>query len=148
MRFAMVSVGVNVVLALSLFPFIDERGIATADGRAPAGSTPRCCSSRWSGAAIGIATRGLLRRLPRLVFAAAAMGVGLHFGAQLALRPWLEPDSSLLQQVSALSALVAGGGLLYLALAFGTGGARSCHVAPEHAPQGRAGRPPPEQGDA
>jgi putative peptidoglycan lipid II flippase len=146
MRFAMVSVGVNVVLALSLFPFIYERGIATAE----------VCAG-WVNAGLLFFTlvrrghwdrdSGLLRRLPRLVFAAAAMGVALYAGAQF-LSHWLQPDSSLLQQVGALSALVGGGGLLYLALAFGTGGADLAMLRRNMRRKGAPAEPPPEQGDA
>ena len=121
MRFAAIAVGVNIALALSLFPFIAERGIATAEA----------CSG-WINSALLFATlvrrghwvpdEGILRRLPRLIFCAVAMGIALHYAAMY-LSPWLQPGSPLLQQVASLGLLVGGGGLLYLVLAFASGGA-------------------------
>jgi putative peptidoglycan lipid II flippase len=140
MRFAMVSVGVNIVLALSLFPFIYERGIATAE----------VCAG-WVNAGLLFFTlvrrghwdrdSGLLRRLPRIAFSAIAMGVALHYGAQQ-LSPWLQPETGLLQQVGALSILIAGGGLLYLVLVFGTGGADIAMLR-RNIRRGRNAAPPP-----
>lgn len=121
MRFAMVSVGVNIVLALTLFPIIAERGIATAE----------VCSG-WINASLlffflvrrGHWARdaGLIRRLPRIVFSAVAMGLALHFGAELMSRSFL-PETGLLRQAGALAVLVTGGALLYFILVFATGGA-------------------------
>lgn len=121
MRFAMVSVGVNIALAVTLFPLIHERGIATAEA-----------TSGWINATLLFVTLfrrghwgrddGLVWRIPRLVFSAAVMGIALHYGAR-ALSDQLRPDSPILHQAAALAILIAGGAIIYFALAFGTGGA-------------------------
>ncbi len=83
MRFAGVAVGVNVALALSLFPVIHEAGIATAEAAAG-----------WINASLLFLTlrrRGhffidgvLLRRLPRLVLSLHRHGRGALRGAAIA----------------------------------------------------------------
>jgi putative peptidoglycan lipid II flippase len=121
MIFAAISVAVNVTLALTLFPRIAEVGIATAE--AVAG---------WVNAMLLFATlvwRGqwgrdiaLLTRIPRIVLAAAVMAGALWYGSEL-LAPWLARSASILHQGLALAGLIAVGGLVYFAVAFGTGGA-------------------------
>lgn len=121
MIFAAISVAANITLAVTLFPHIAERGIATAEA-----------TSGWINATLLFITLsrrghwgrddGLLSRIPRLVLSAAIMAVGLHFGARW-LAPHLQPASSILSQIGALAILVAGGAAIYFALAFGTGGA-------------------------
>jgi len=139
MRFAGISVATNVVLALTLFPIIAERGIAVAEA----------CAG-WVNAGLLFFTLvrrghwtlddGLRRRLPRLLFSALAMGLALWFGARL-VEPWLQPGSPLLHQVAALGALVLGGSLVYFALAFATGGA---DIASLRRNLRRRGSTPPE----
>ncbi len=121
MLFAGISVVVNVTLALTLFPRIAEAGIAAAEA-----------SAGWINATLLLTTlarRGhwewdghLMRRLPRLAASALAMGVALHFALPLA-EPYLTPQTSILVQVPALGALIAGAMIVYFALAFGIGGA-------------------------
>lgn len=121
MIFAAISVVTNISLALTLLPRMGAPGIAVASA-----------VSAWINAALLLGTlvkrghwgtdRTLVKRLPRLVAAALVMGVALWFAADW-LSPWLQPSSSLAEQVLALGALCGGGGALYFALAFATGGA-------------------------
>lgn len=121
MIFAGVSVAVNVTLALTLFPTLGETGIATAEAAAG-----------WANAALLFATlvrRGqwgrddaLLRRLPRLVLAAAVMGLGLWFATGW-LAAYLQPESPLVAQATALAALILGAMVVYFGVAFAIGGA-------------------------
>lgn len=121
MIFAGISVGLNIVLALTLFPLIAERGIATAE----------ICSG-WTNALLLFATlvrrghwefdAGTMSRIPRLVLAAVLMAVALHF-AYPQLAPYVTPASPLLQQMVVVLGLLAAGFLFYLAVAFGIGGA-------------------------
>jgi putative peptidoglycan lipid II flippase len=121
MRFAAISVAVNVALALTLFPIIYEAGIATAEATAG-----------WLNAMMLLFTlirrghwardEGLIRRVPRLFVATAIMAVALHFGVE-AMAPWLAPQASLLTQASALALLIAGAMIIYFGVAFGIGGA-------------------------
>jgi len=112
---------VNVALALTLFPTLGETGIATAESTAG-----------WVNAALLFATlawRGhwgndlpLLTRLPRLVFAAAVMGVTLWFALGW-LEAHLEPSQPLLTQAIVLAGLIAMSMVIYFGVAFATGGA-------------------------
>jgi putative peptidoglycan lipid II flippase len=121
MRFAAVSVVVNVALALTLFPIIHEAGIATAEATAG-----------WLNATMLLVTlirrghwardEGLVRRVPRLVVAAGVMAAALWYGTQL-MAPWLTPQSPLLTQASALALLIAFAMVIYFGLAFAIGGA-------------------------
>jgi putative peptidoglycan lipid II flippase len=121
MMFAGVSVIVNIALAVTLFPTIAEAGIATAEATAG-----------WVNAVLLFATlvwrghwgsdRALLWRIPRLVMAAAVMAGTIWLALPYA-EPWLQPASSLFEQVAALAALIIGAMLIYFAIAFGTGGA-------------------------
>jgi len=121
MRFAAVSVVVNVTLALTLFPIIHEAGIATAE--ATAGwlnammlLTALVRRGHWA------RDEGLIRRVPRLIVATVIMTVALHFGVK-GMASWLTPQSSLLTQASALMILIAAGMVIYFGAAFAIGGA-------------------------
>ena len=126
MFFAAISVAVNITLALWLFPSMGAPGIAVAS--AVAG---------WINAAMlfGVLAmrghwgrdRGLIRRVPLLVLAAAIMGGGLYFGADW-FRSWLGPSASVVQQIGALGILTMAGMLVYFVLAFATGGASLAQV--------------------
>ncbi len=119
MLFAGIAVGVNVVLALSLFPLIHEAGIATAEA-----------VSGWINITLLFLTlrrRGhfsidgmLMRRLPRLVLSCAILGAALYAGLKL-LQPELTPESGLAAQAGALLLLVIGGAIVYFAAAQLTG---------------------------
>ena len=121
MRFAGVSVAVNTGLALALFPYIAERGIATAE--AVAG---------WVNAALLFITLmrrehwsldpGLKKRVPRLVLSAIVMGAALHFAVKW-LSPYLAPEKSFFAQAPVLLALIVISALVYFGVAFGIGGA-------------------------
>jgi putative peptidoglycan lipid II flippase len=121
MMFAGVAVAVNVALALTLFPLINEVGIATAEAAAG-----------WVNASLLLFTlrrRGhfavdgmLLSRLPRIVLSCIVMGAALYGGMRL-LAPALRPESGILEQAGALTLLVLGGGLVYFAAAQVTGAA-------------------------
>lgn len=121
MRFAAIAVGVNILLALSLFPVIHETGIATAEAAAG-----------WVNATLLFWTlrrRGhffidgmLMKRLPRLVLSSAVMGAALYTGLRL-LSPYLQPETGLVAQIGALFLLVVVGALIYFAAAQVTGAA-------------------------
>lgn len=121
MRFTIVSVVVNSALAITLFPLLAERGIATAEAAAG-----------WINAAFLFSTllwRGhlqwewvLLRRAVLLVLSAGLMAGGLIYALPYAA-PYLLPQVSLLQQVFALGCLVALAMAIYFPVAFLLGGA-------------------------
>ena len=121
MRFAGVSVAVNTGLALTLFPVIAERGIATAE-----------VIAGWTNAAFLVTTlvrrgywsmdEGLVKRVPRLVLSAVLMAAVLYV-AVLWLSPYLTSDRSFLVQASVLFVLILFSALVYFGLAFGIGGA-------------------------
>jgi putative peptidoglycan lipid II flippase len=121
MIFAGVSVALNVVLALTLFPIIAERGIATAE----------ICSG-WTNAILLFVTlvrrghweidRATLSRVIRLVAAAVLLAAFFHFGLPV-IAPWVEPSSAVWQQFLALAGFLGAGFLLYVAVAFVIGGA-------------------------
>ncbi len=121
MVFAGLSALVNIGLALYLLPRLGAPGIAVASAVAA-----------WfnaTGLFVLLVRRGhwradatLMRRLPRLVLAAALMGGALWFAWQW-VSPWLQRDSGLHEQVLALGALCAGGAAIYFAIAFAIGGA-------------------------
>jgi putative peptidoglycan lipid II flippase len=121
MRFTMASVAVNCALAISLFPFFSERGIATA-----------ATVSGWLTVALLFAT--LLRRghwvwepafgwrIVRLVMSAIIMAIAMHFAA-ISLSQWFQPQTSIFHQVAALFALIALAMIVYFTTAFASGGA-------------------------
>jgi len=121
MRFTLISVAVNCTLALSLFPFFAERGIATAEA-----------VSGWLTTTLLFVTllrRGhwvwepaFARRILLMGVAAAAMALGLHYASGL-VAPWLAPDVPILTQAPVLLALIGLAMLIYFGLAFAIGGA-------------------------
>jgi putative peptidoglycan lipid II flippase len=121
MLFAGISVAVNVALALTLFPRIAEAGIATAE-----------TTAGWVNATL-LATillrRGhfafdapLVRSLPRQLLSCAIMGAFLVFGADY-LGASLASASGFAEQFAALLLLIAGGAIVYFAVAHLTGAA-------------------------
>lgn len=114
LRFALVSVVVNVALSLALFFWIGFLGIAvatTAAGWVNAGLLA------WRLGARGHLTLDARarRRLPRSLLASLAMGAAL-LGIEALLRPWLAAGEA--ERFAALAGLVAAGLAVYLALAF------------------------------
>ncbi|MBP1851292.1 murein biosynthesis integral membrane protein MurJ [Rhizobium halophytocola] len=121
MRFTILSVIVNSGLAITLFPVLAERGIATAEATAG-----------WINVTLLFATllrRGdlqwewpLFSRVLRLLVATAVMaGVLIYLLGRLS--GWLMPQSSLLIQIAALGLLVAVAMVVYFGVAFAIGGA-------------------------
>lgn len=110
LRFATISVGIDVVGSLSLFPFLGHVGVAT--GMALAG---------WGNALMlgrGLALRGQLqfdemmdKRVPRIVLASFTMGLAL-LAIDFALHDLIHGPLHL--AVPALAAECAAGGLIYL----------------------------------
>ncbi|MBR0557191.1 murein biosynthesis integral membrane protein MurJ [Ciceribacter sp. L1K23] len=121
MRFTGISVAVNSTLAISLFPLIAERGIATAEAAAG-----------WINAVLLFVTllrRGdlmwewpLVWRAARLVVASAVMAMVLIYFSDR-WSAWLSPSSGLLEQVAALGALIGIAMVVYFVTAFAIGGA-------------------------
>ncbi len=121
MIFAGVSVAVNIVLALTLFPILFERGSAIAESAAG-----------WTNAIllfIVLVRRGhfpvdtgFFRRIIMLILSSALMGGALWFAARQAA-PWLASSSFVLVQATALAIILGSAVLLYLGLTVVTGGA-------------------------
>ncbi len=121
MLFAAISVAVNVATALALFPSTGAPGIAVASVLAGWVNTALLLGmlvrrGHWG------SDRPLLRRIPRLVVAAAVMAGVLHLGAGW-LSPWLAPATPLPAQALALAVLIGAGAVVYFGVAFGIGGA-------------------------
>jgi putative peptidoglycan lipid II flippase len=121
MRFTIVSVIVNSALAISLFPLIAERGIATAEATAG-----------WINTVLLFATlvrRGhlewewaLARRTLMLLVSTAIMCAALTYALGHA-SPYLSPGTGLLEQVAALLVLIGIAMIVYFGCAFLIGGA-------------------------
>jgi putative peptidoglycan lipid II flippase len=122
MRYAGVSVAVNVVGSLILFPVLGHVGIAIAT-----------TLSGWTNAILlsaSLIRRGhfrfdaaLRRRGPLLLLATALMGAALY-AANLALAPLFEAGRGALTHAAALAALIIIGALAYAAAAQITGAMR------------------------
>jgi putative peptidoglycan lipid II flippase len=121
MAFATLSVAVNIVTALILFPRLGAPGIAAAS-----------VAAGWVNALLLFAVlmrrghwtsdRALLSRLPRLALAAAGMGLGLWYALPF-FEPMLGHGTHLGEHALGLAILVAGGTVLYFALVFLLGAA-------------------------
>jgi putative peptidoglycan lipid II flippase len=121
MRFTMISVVINSGLAITLFPVIAERGIATAEAAAG-----------WTNTLLLFATlvwRGhlqwewaLAKRTALLLIATAIMSTAIFFALPYAA-PWLASGSHLLQQILALGCLLALAIVVYFVTAFAIGAA-------------------------
>jgi putative peptidoglycan lipid II flippase len=121
MRFTMVSVVVNSALAISLFPLLAERGIATAEAAAGWINTVLLFSTLvWRGDLVW--EWQLAKRTALLIVSAAGMGGALVYALPYAA-PWLMPGSHLLLQVLALAVLIALAMVVYFGIAFLIGGA-------------------------
>ena len=117
LRYAAVSVAVNIAASITLFQFYAFAGIA-------AGTT----IAAWVNAGLlglTLARRGgfvpdaqVLTRLPLILVASGAMGAALWYGALYAA-PYFE--GTFLESVAALAALILGGMIAYAGLAQATG---------------------------
>jgi putative peptidoglycan lipid II flippase len=119
-KIAIVAVIANIVLALILMQFLAHVGIALATA----------LTAWFNAAMLGwiLVRRGhlvfdarLLRCVPRLVLAAAAMAGALWVGAAVLAGPLNDGEPS---RIAALAALVAGAMAVYAALAVATGAVR------------------------
>lgn len=121
MRFTMVSVVINSGLAITLFPMIAERGIATAEAAAGWINTILLFSTLvWRGDLVW--EWALARRTALLLVATGVMAAALFYALPYA-SPWLQPGSHLLTQVLALACLLGIAMVVYFACAFAIGGA-------------------------
>lgn len=121
MRFTMISVVINSGLAISLFPLIAERGIATAEAAAGWTNTVLLFSTLlWRGDLVW--EWGLAKRVGLLLVSAGIMSAALVYALRYA-GPWLQPEVSLLQQVAALGCLLGLAMVVYFVCAFLIGGA-------------------------
>ncbi len=134
-RFATISIGVNLALNLALIPTIGHIGPPLATAVAACvnvallyGTLRRRGHFKADGQ--------LARRLPRLAIAALLMGAAL-FGFDRLLEPWT--SGLLLTRVIGMAALVAGGCLVYAAACFLTGAFTPADL---RASIGRRAKPP------
>jgi putative peptidoglycan lipid II flippase len=121
MIFAGISVAVNVSLALLLFPRLGPSGIATAE-----------ITAGWVNAVLLFVVliwrkhwdydAGLIRRIPRLIIAAAIMATALYFASDY-LEFYLSRQAGFVIQATTLSLLVIGSMIVYFATVFAIGGA-------------------------
>jgi putative peptidoglycan lipid II flippase len=116
MRFATISVGVNLVLNLALIPLIKHVGPPLATAIA---STVNVWMLYHALGKRGhfAADAQLRRRIPRLALAAVLMGAALFAGEQL-LDPYL--TGTIWMRFAALSVLVGAGGAIYVVACFVT----------------------------
>ncbi|CDN52399.1 Integral membrane protein MviN [Neorhizobium galegae bv. officinalis bv. officinalis str. HAMBI 1141] len=121
MRFTMLSVVINSGLAISLFPLIAERGIATAEAAAGWTNTVLLFSTLvWRG---HLAWEwALAKRTALLLVSTGIMSAALIFALRYA-GSWLTPDALLIHQVAALACLLVLAITVYFACAFLIGGA-------------------------
>ena len=122
MRFTIISVIVNSGLAITLFPILAERGIATAEAAAGWINTILLFSTLlWRGDMTW--EWALLRRTLLLIVSAGVMAGALVYALPYA-SPWLAPQAPLLQQVGALAGLIGLAVVIYFPVAFLIGGAQ------------------------
>jgi putative peptidoglycan lipid II flippase len=121
MRFTMLSVVINSGLAITLFPLIAERGIATAEAAAGWTNTLLLFSTLvWRG---HLAWEwALARRTALLLVSTGVMSAALLYAMPYAA-PWLSPGVPLVQKVVALFGLLGLAMIVYFACAFLIGGA-------------------------
>ena len=120
LKFAAVSVAVNIVFSLALFPALAHVGIALATAIAAWVNTGLLAWCLWRQGFHTVDAR-LWQRSLRIVLASALMGVALWV-ATAWLAPWLDGD--LVLKLGALVLLVLGGLAAFALLALATGAAR------------------------
>jgi putative peptidoglycan lipid II flippase len=121
MRFSMISVAVNCALAVSLFPFFAERGIATAEVVSGWLTTIMLFTALVRRGHFDM-DRPFAWRLIRLVIAAVVMAGALEYASTYAA-PYITPQSPLLHQVGAVLGLILVAMIVYFGTAFAIGGA-------------------------
>ncbi len=121
MKITGISVAVNCTLAVSLFPFFEERGIAAAETTAGWITTTLLFTILVRRGHFEV-ERALIFRLIRLVIAAAIMAGVLQYASGYAA-PYLASTSPLYEQVLAIFGLIGLAMLVYFSIAFAIGGA-------------------------
>ena len=124
LRFAAISIAVNIASSFALFQFFGYAGIAAGTSIAAWTNTIQLGVTLWRRGDF-LPDAHLLQRLPLILLASAGMGAVLYAGAQF-LTPWF--DLRLLASVSALAGLVVGGMLTYAILCQLTGAARYADI--------------------
>jgi putative peptidoglycan lipid II flippase len=124
-KIGVVAVGLNIVLAITLMQFMLHVGIALAT------SIAYWCNAGLLGYVLY--RRGQLRldgrlkkRVPLIVISAAIMAAAAWWIAQILAEPLAGP---LWQQIAALAAVIAAGGIVYGVLALLTGAMRPADLA-------------------
>ncbi|ABS65202.1 integral membrane protein MviN [Parvibaculum lavamentivorans DS-1] len=120
LRFAAISIVVNIVTSFALFWYLGFIGIAIGTTLAAWVNTGQLAARLWRRKEF-IVDAQLARRLPLTLMAALGMGATLWFGAR-ALGSFFE--NGLLVSIGALFALIAGGALAYFFLCEITGATR------------------------
>ncbi|AJY47360.1 murein biosynthesis integral membrane protein MurJ [Martelella endophytica] len=120
MRFTLIAVVINSVLAISLFPILAERGIALAE-----------VVSGWTNVVLLASTLVisgqlrfdslLLRRIPLILIAGGAMAGAVKFAAVHYSR-WFQPETPFLVQLGGIILLLAIALVVYFGLVLATGG--------------------------
>ncbi|HMM14061.1 MAG TPA: murein biosynthesis integral membrane protein MurJ [Parvibaculum sp.] len=124
LRFAAVSIAVNIVSSFILFQFFAFAGIAAGTTIAAWTNTAQLGLRLWKHGHFVPDTQ-LLQRLPLTLLASAGMGGVLYAGSR-ALAPWF--DLHFLASVSVLGALVVGGIAAYAIFCQLTGAARYADI--------------------
>lgn len=120
LRFAAISIAVNIATSFALFQYFGFAGIATGTTLAAWVNAGQLGTRLYRRGEFAPDAQ-LLRRLPLTLLASAGMGAALWFGAE-ALAPFFE--NGLLISIAALFALIAGGVLVYFLLCEVTGASR------------------------
>ncbi|MCD2175372.1 murein biosynthesis integral membrane protein MurJ [Rhizobium sp. C4] len=142
MRFTMISVVVNSVLAISLFPFFAERGIAIAETTAGWLSTIMLFTTLQRRGHLNI-ERSLVTRAIRMAIASVIMAVAAHYMAAY-FADYLRSGSHALTQAAVLLPIVFASFLLYLIIVFAIGGADLGMIRRNMKRRGKAAPPIPD----
>jgi putative peptidoglycan lipid II flippase len=121
MRFTMISVAINSVLAISLFPFFAERGIAAAETVAGWISTTLLFVTLRRRGFITIEA-ALVSRIIRMIIASVVMAVAVHYMAAY-FSSSLHSGVSTLHQATVLFPIIGAAFIIYLVVVFAIGGA-------------------------
>lgn len=142
MRFTMISVFVNTALAMSLFPFFAERGIAAAESIAGWLSTIMLFVTLRRRGHLNLEP-ALVSRTVRMLIASVIMAVAAHYAA-VYFASYLHSGVSSLVQAAVLLPIVFGSFLLYLVIVFAIGGADIGMIRRNIKRRGKAAPPIPE----